>query len=89
MCLLTDINYEESHLIETSVCLQALVGYRDYGDTSPVESIDFVEKETFGEMQEFIRHLVAKGGDDWAEDVAGGLQVSHWMPGDNIKNSLP
>lgn len=55
--------------------MQALVGYRDYDDEYPIETIDFIEKEDFAEMQAFLRHLVAKGGDDWAEDVAGGLQV--------------
>ncbi|KAK9863369.1 hypothetical protein WJX84_011159 [Apatococcus fuscideae] len=55
----------------------ALVGYRDYDDNlrSHVEFIDFVEKEDFGALKDFMEHLVAKGGDDWAEDIAGGLQA--------------
>ncbi len=55
--------------------MQAFVGYRDHGDTSRFEIMDFVEKEGFGKLQNFLDSLVAKGGDDSTEDIAGGLKV--------------
>ena len=49
----------------------AFVGYRDYGDEVPYEVIPFTSVEAFlAEM----RGIEATGGDDMAEDVAGGLQ---------------
>jgi hypothetical protein len=50
------------------------VGYRDY-DVSDKERfivIDFTDNIT--DVKEIIRSLEAKGGDDGAEDVAGGFQ---------------
>ena len=51
------------------------MGYRDYGDPSQFEIMDFVEKEGFPHLQTFLDGLVAKGGDDSTEDIAGGLKV--------------
>lgn len=55
--------------------MQAFVGYRDYGDVQRFEIMDFVEKEGFPGLQRFLDHIVAKGGDDSTEDIAGGLKV--------------
>ena len=52
----------------------AFVGYRDY-DVSDKERfivIDFTDN--IADVKEIIRSLEAKGGDDGAEDVAGGFQ---------------
>ncbi len=46
------------------------VGYRDYGDETPREIIPFTTVEEFLAK---VRRVEAIGGDDIAEDVAGGL----------------
>ena len=64
------------HAADALVLIQAFVGYRDYGDTQQLEVKDFVEKEGFGGLQSFLDSIVAKGGDDSTEDIAGGLKVT-------------
>lgn len=58
------------------------VGYRDYGDSVRYIVQDFTDVAT---LLERIRDVHAEGGDDCAEDVAGGLlQIKHltWNDGD-------
>lgn len=54
--------------------LVAFVGYRDYGDTERSIVIPFQDSRSV--MRE-IRYVFAEGGDDEAEDVAGGLMNAH------------
>lgn len=49
----------------------AFVGYRDYGDAQPFVITDFTSP---GAMLDSIQDVHAEGGNDTAEDVAGGLQ---------------
>ena len=49
----------------------AFVGYRDYGDDVPYEVVPFTSVEQFLAQ---VRGIEATGGDDMAEDVAGGLR---------------
>ncbi|KAK9836571.1 hypothetical protein WJX74_003293 [Apatococcus lobatus] len=58
-----------------AVMRMAFVGYRDYGDVQRYEIMDFVEKEGFPALQRFLDGIVAKGGDDSTEDIAGGLKA--------------
>lgn len=51
----------------------AFVGYRDYGDEVPYEVVSFTRVEHFLSR---VRGIVATGGDDMAEDVAGGLRAA-------------
>lgn len=50
----------------------AFVGYRDHQGSGPrFEVQDFTEDA--GTMKRFVDRVEAKGGDDWPEDVVGGL----------------
>lgn len=49
----------------------AFVGYRDYGDEERFITVDFMNPH---EMLNRIAHVHADGGNDSAEDVAGGLR---------------
>jgi hypothetical protein len=55
----------------------AFVGYRDYGDEVPHEVILFTNVEEFLSK---MRGVQAVGGDDLAEDVAGGIQRVLHLP---------
>lgn len=58
------------------------VGYRDYGDDTRFTCVDFTDAST---VLRAIRNVHADGGDDFAEDVAGGLlQIRNlsWRPND-------
>ena len=55
------------------------VGYRDHGDTERVFLHDFSDVP---ELVTFLGTVVAKGGDDAAEDVAGGLRQAHTLSWD-------
>ncbi|KAK9867891.1 hypothetical protein WJX84_004698 [Apatococcus fuscideae] len=70
-----DIMAEATRIHPQAVMRMAFVGYRDYGDTQQLEVKDFVEKEGFGGLQSFLDSIVAKGGDDSTEDIAGGLKA--------------
>ncbi len=48
----------------------ALVAYRDYGDAMRRRVVNFTSPE---DITKILEDLVAEGGDDEAEDVAGGL----------------
>lgn len=48
----------------------ALVAYRDYGDAMRRRIVDFTSSE---QIIKTLEDIVAEGGDDEAEDVAGGL----------------
>jgi len=48
----------------------AVVAYRDYGDLMRRRVIDFTSPE---QVERFLQDIYADGGDDEAEDVAGGL----------------
>lgn len=52
------------------------VGYRDYGDIDRFLIHDFTDVPT---LYTYLSHVVAKGGDDCAEDVAGGLRQAHTL----------
>jgi len=47
------------------------VAYRDFHDLRRFEFINF--KENIKLIYDFISQLKAEGGDDWAEDLSGGL----------------
>ncbi|KXS18775.1 hypothetical protein M427DRAFT_29656 [Gonapodya prolifera JEL478] len=49
----------------------AFVGYRNFGDDDQYIVVDFTSPN---ELQRSINKVTAKGGDDAAEDVLGGLQ---------------
>lgn len=60
----------------------AFLGYRDYGDEHRFISCDFT---TASAVVHYIRNVHADGGDDVAEDVAGGLSQLRnlsWRSGD-------
>lgn len=50
----------------------AFVGYRDYGDEIQHEVVPFTTVDRF---LSDVRRILATGGDDLAEDVAGGLRI--------------
>lgn len=52
------------------------VGYRDHGDTERILTHDFSDVPT---LMNFMSGVVAKGGDDAAEDVAGALRQAHTL----------
>lgn len=54
----------------------AFVGYRDHGDDDRVFLHDFTDVPT---LYAYLHSIVAKGGDDAAEDVAGGLRQAHTL----------
>ena len=54
----------------------AFVGYRDHGDADRVFVHDFSDVPT---LYAYLHSVVAKGGDDAAEDVAGGLRQAHTL----------
>jgi hypothetical protein len=60
----------------------AFVGYRDYGDDERVLVHDFSDVPA---LYAYLSTVVAKGGDDGAEDVAGGFrqaQTLNWTRAD-------
>lgn len=60
-----------THLEQPTAEFQtAFVGYRDYGDAQRFIVVDFTEPD---QMLSQIASVHADGGDDAAEDVAGGL----------------
>ncbi|CAK7274504.1 hypothetical protein SEPCBS57363_006198 [Sporothrix epigloea] len=50
----------------------AVVAYRDHGDKDRIEFLDFTTD--VGKVFQSLDRLIAKGGDDVAEDVLGGLR---------------
>lgn len=54
----------------------AFVGYRDHGDEERILLHDFTDVPT---LYAYLHTVVAKGGDDAAEDVAGGLRQAHTL----------
>lgn len=52
----------------------AFVGYRDHGDQDRILLHDFSDVPA---LYTYLNTVVAKGGDDAAEDVAGGLRQTH------------
>jgi hypothetical protein len=57
----------------------AFVGYRDYGD---VERILLHNFSDVPDLQAYLSTVVAKGGDDAAEDVATALRQAHTLSWD-------
>jgi len=54
----------------------AFVGYRDYGDKDQQhEMLNFIESSNIDKFIQKLASCEAKGGDDEAEDVAGGLKI--------------
>lgn len=58
----------------------AFVGYRDHGDDERILLHDFSDVPT---LHAFLSGVVAKGGDDAAEDVASALRQAHTLRWDN------
>jgi hypothetical protein len=54
----------------------AFVGYRDHGDDERILLHDFSDVPT---LYAFLHTVVAKGGDDDAEDVASALRQAHTL----------
>lgn len=54
----------------------AFVGYRDHGDAERILVHDFSDAP---DLMNFLSGIVAKGGDDAAEDVAGALRQAHTL----------
>lgn len=54
----------------------AFVGYRDYGDDDRILLHDFSSAE---DLVSYLCTVRTKGGDDAAEDVAGGLRQAHTL----------
>jgi len=54
----------------------AFVGYRDHGDTERILLHDFSDVP---DLINRLQTVVAKGGDDGAEDVAGALRQAHTL----------
>ena len=73
----TQREYEEHSDVRIKV---AFVGYRDYGDEVQHEVVSFTSVEQFLTA---IHTIQAKGGDDIAEDVAGGLKNVIQLPWGN------
>ncbi|CAM9131295.1 unnamed protein product [Ectocarpus fasciculatus] len=60
-----------------NICLRvAFVGYRDFGDRVQYESFDFHKEEELPELLAKLNKIKAYGGDDFPEDVAGGLKLA-------------
>lgn len=54
----------------------AFVGYRDHGDTERILVHDFSDVPA---LMNFMHPIVAKGGDDGAEDVASAFRQAHTL----------
>ncbi len=71
----------ETMWLSSKRCLsQAFVGYRDMGDRERIVKLDFLDESRVKEFQDFVRKVVASGGGDTCEDVAGGLAVRSRKP---------
>lgn len=57
----------------------AFVGYRDYGDEERILLRNFSEVP---DLYQYLHTVVAKGGDDAAEDVASALRQAHTLSWD-------
>jgi hypothetical protein len=57
----------------------AFVGYRDHGDDERILLHNFSDVPA---LYAYLHTVVAKGGDDGAEDVAGGLRQAHSLSWD-------
>lgn len=57
----------------------AFVGYRDHGDDERILLHDFSDVPS---LVSYLNTVVARGGDDAAEDVAGGLRQAHTLKWD-------
>lgn len=66
------------------------VGYRDYGDAEPLIVMSFTRD--IASIRDRIGAIRAEGGDDVAEDVAGGLESMRTMmrgiPGDSVSQII-
>ena len=60
----------------TAEILLAFCGYRDYGDDEQYINIPF---QNIDDVLDNIQNVHANGGDDCAEDVAGGLSNVHTL----------
>lgn len=58
----------------------AFVGYRDHGDAERILLHDFSDVPS---LYAYLHSVVAKGGDDAAEDVASALRQAHTLKWDN------
>ncbi|CAM9134455.1 unnamed protein product [Ectocarpus sp. 6 AP-2014] len=54
----------------------AFVGYRDFGDSVRYELFDFHKEKELPELLAKLNKIKAYGGDDFPEDVAGGLKLA-------------
>ncbi|KAF2733344.1 hypothetical protein EJ04DRAFT_468499 [Polyplosphaeria fusca] len=61
----------ETAFLGDSTVRVAVVGYKDHGDSPNIEFLDFTS--SLGQARDFLGKLSAAGGDDFPEDVLGGL----------------
>ncbi|CAM9131372.1 unnamed protein product [Ectocarpus fasciculatus] len=54
----------------------AFVGYRDFGDRVQYESFDFHKEHELPKLLAKLNKIKAYGGNDFPEDVAGGLKLA-------------
>ncbi|CAM9133762.1 unnamed protein product [Ectocarpus sp. 6 AP-2014] len=54
----------------------AFVGYRDFGDKVQYESFDFHEEKELPKLLAALNKIMAYGGKDFPEDLAGGLKLA-------------
>lgn len=73
--ILNIIDYVEDRHPYADIAV-AFVGYRDHGDAERILLHDFSDVP---DLVRFLHTVVARGGDDAAEDVAGGLRQAHTL----------
>jgi len=64
----------------------AFVAYRDIGEAKNVQSLDFTT--SLEEFEAYVRGVTAEGGDDFCEDVFGGLERLGSCPGARRRGAL-
>lgn len=56
--------------------MQAFIGYKDHNDGNErILLHKFVDKEGISSLEQYVAKIVANGGADGPEDIAGALQV--------------
>ena len=73
--ILNIIDYAEAKHPQADIEV-AFVGYRDHGDHSRIMIHNFSDVP---DLVNYLHGVVAKGGDDAAEDVAGALRQAHTL----------
>lgn len=76
--VLSTVRYLEEKHPHADIAV-AFVGYRDHGDDERILLHDFSDVPT---LYAYLHTVVAKGGDDAAEDVASALRQAHTLSWD-------